>query len=199
MKIILIAAVQNLGKVGDIVEVRNGFAKNFLIPNKKAICFTVNNAKIFESKKHEFEKASQQGQEAALEIKEKISGKNIIIIENASDDGRLYGSVNAVVVADKINEIIGKKALSRSEIFLKKPIKEIGIYEVTLNLHFDVFFDVKVVVSRSESEAEAILKGDNKDKKEKANDSVVSEETSDGTSVAKPKRAPRKKKEESAE
>lgn len=189
MKIILIAAVQNLGRVGDIVEVKNGYAKNFLIPNNKALCFTANNAKVFEAKKHEFEKANEQSMENASSVKDKIFGKNVIIIENASDDGRLYGSVSAATVANQVNEVIGKKLISRSEVFLKKPIKEIGIYDVVLNLHSEVAFEVKVIVSRSESEAEAILKGG--DKKE-----VKAEEgNTEATEVEKPKRAARKKKE----
>ncbi len=162
MKVILIAAVSNLGKIGDIIEVKNGYAKNFLIPNKKAICFTANNSKIFEAKKHEFEQANQEHLASAKKVQEKIAGKEIIIIENASDDGRLYGSVNSAVVADKVNEITKGKSVSRADIFLQKPIKEIGIYAVKINPHSEVSFEVKVVVSRTESEAEAMLKAEKK-------------------------------------
>ena len=104
MKIILITSVAKLGKIGDIVEVKDGYAKNFLIPGNKAICFSENNAKIFEDKKQEFEKLNQDSIDNASKVKEAVAKKDIIIIENASDDGRLYGSVSAAVIANKINE-----------------------------------------------------------------------------------------------
>jgi large subunit ribosomal protein L9 len=165
MKIILIAAVQNLGKIGDVVEVKNGYAKNFLIPNKKAICFTVNNNKIFEAKRQEFEQENIKNLEKADSLKNIISSKDIIIIENASDDGRLYGSVNSGVIADKINEIAKQKLVSRLDIFLKKPIKEIGIYQVKISPHSEVSFDVRLIVTRSESEIDALLKAEKKGNK----------------------------------
>ncbi len=168
MKIILIAAVSNLGKIGDILQVKNGYAKNFLIPNKLAICFNEGNYKIFESRKQEFEKANENSIENASKVKSKIAGKDVIIIENASDDGRLYGSVTSAVIADKVNEILGEKAIVRTNIFLKKPIKEIGIYEVKVAPHSDVEFNIRLAVSRSESEAESLLKGEDKNQKKSA-------------------------------
>jgi large subunit ribosomal protein L9 len=158
MKVILIAAVSNLGGVGEVVDVKNGYAKNYLIPNKKAICFTVNNAKIFEQKKQEFEKANQSNLERANEVKAKVSGRDVIVIENASDDGRLYGSVSSTSIADRINKASGGSLISRSEIFLEKPIKEIGLYNILLTPHPEVSFKVRLIVSRSESEVESLLK-----------------------------------------
>ena len=149
MKIILIVAVPTLGKVGDIVEVKSGYAKNFLIPSKFAICFTSYNYKVFEAKKSEFEKINLGNFNIAEEIKAQISGKELLISENAADDGRLYGSVNSATIASKINEVIGKKAVSRANVFLKKPIKEIGTYEVTLNFHAENTFSITVVVARN--------------------------------------------------
>lgn len=160
MKVILTAAVSGLGKIGDVVEVKNGYARNFLIPNKKAICSTLNNRKIFELKKAEFEQANQSHVELATKVKNKIFGKDIIIIENASDDGRLYGSVNSSVIADAVNKIYGEKVVVRSEIFLAKPIKEIGIYKARLAAHSDVEFDLRLVVARSESEVDSVLKAE---------------------------------------
>lgn len=198
MKIILISAVSNLGKIGEVVEVKNGYAKNFLIPNKKAICFTVNNYKIFESKKHEFEQENQKNLEGASSVKDKIAGKDVIIIENASDDGRLYGSVNSSIIAAKINEIVGGKFISRTDIFLKKPIKEIGIYSIKLTPHSEVSFDVRLIVSRSESEIAALLKAEKKaaDKSEKSEEEEVAAEVVEAP-VEKPKR--KKKAEVTAE
>lgn len=162
MKVILTAAVSTLGKIGDVVEVKNGYARNFLIPNKKAICSTLNNRKIFDSKKQEFEQANQKNLDLASKVKDQILGKDIIIIENASDDGRLYGSVNSSVIADAINKVLGQKLVVRSDILLKKPIKEIGVYQAKLATHSEVAFDVCLVVTRSESEIAALLKADKK-------------------------------------
>jgi large subunit ribosomal protein L9 len=165
MKIILTVSIPQLGKIGDIIEVKNGYARNFLIPSNKAIPFTENNSAIFESKKQFFEQENQKNLDLATKFKAEIFGKDIIIIENASDDGRLYGSVNSAVIAAKINQIIGKKFVSRSSLFLKKPIKEIGIYEVKLTLYSEVSLNLKVIVTRSESEIESLLKAEKEKQK----------------------------------
>ena len=195
MKVILIDALPKLGKIGDVVVVKNGYAKNFLIPNKKAICFTEENYKSFESKKHEFEQESIARLEGASKIKALTEGKNIIIIENASDDGRLYGSVNSSLIASKINELIGEKLVEKSAIFLNKPIKEIGIYEAKLALHSELSISVKLVVSRTESEAQALL-NPKKPAKAKEESEPSLEENSDAESTPK---KPRKKKEKASE
>lgn len=195
MKVILIDALPKLGKIGDVVVVKNGYAKNFLIPNKKAICFTEENYKSFESKKHEFEQGSIARLEGASKIKALTEGKNIIIIENASDDGRLYGSVNSSLIASKINELIGEKLVEKSAIFLNKPIKETGIYEAKLALHSELSISVKLVVSRTESEAQALL-NPKKPAKAKEESESSSEENSDAESASK---KPRKKKEKASE
>ena len=195
MKVILIDALPKLGKIGDIVVVKNGYAKNFLIPNKKAICFSEENYKAFEGKKHEFEQESVKRLEGASKIKALTEGKNVIIIENASDDGRLYGSVNSSLIANKINELIGEKLVAKSAIFLNKPIKETGIYEAKLAIHSDLAITVKLVVSRSESEAQALL-NPKKPAKAKEDSETSLEENSDKENAPK---KPRKKKEKASE
>jgi len=167
MKVILISKVANFGNIGDIVNVKDGYARNFLIPQKKAINYSPANYKIFEEKKHEYELVNQENIKLAGKIRDKILGKDIIIIENASDDGRLYGSVNTVVIARKINEILGEKAVACTNILLKKPIKEIGLYNVMLNLHSDVSLELRLIVTRSESEIDNILSGKNKKEAER--------------------------------
>lgn len=196
MKIILISTVAKLGKIGDIVEVANGYAKNFLIPGGKAICYTTANYKTFEAKKSEFEQENLNNLDSAAKAKAKIAGTDLIIIENASDDGRLYGSVNSAVLAAKINEILGEKLISRTDIFLAKPIKEIGVYQVKLNLHSDVSFEVRAIVTRSESEIEALLRGGKKGNKPEQ-ESVAAESVAE-TAFAeekntKPKRVKKKR------
>lgn len=200
MKIILTSAISNLGKIGDVVEVKNGYAKNFLIPSKKAICFTSNNYKIFESKKQEFEQQNNDDLSAANKVKEMLAGKHVVIIENASDDGRLYGSVSTSVIANKINEILKQKAVAKANIFLKKPIKDIGIYEVNVVLHSDIAIQAKLIVTRSESEVDALLKAEKKsEKKSEVSEvlEVAQEEVVEAKSES-PKK-PRKKKAELAE
>ena len=195
MRVILTEVINKLGKIGEVVTVKNGYAKNFLIPKKKAICYTESNSRIFESKKSEYEKLNFQNLDLANKIKVKIEGKNITIIQNASDDGRLYGSVNSAVIANAINDIISDKAVSRSEIFLKKPIKEIGIYEFKLIVHSEAEIDLKLVVARSASEADAIL---NPEKKQiKSEEEKRFEKSDNDTRRKSSKRATRVNKEES--
>ena len=158
MKIILTSTVSGLGKVGDVLDVKNGFAKNFLIPTNKAICYSENNKSLFEAKRSEYEKASNDLLDVSNQLKNQFIGKNLIIIENASDDGRLYGSVNSAVIAAKVNEEFKKDAVNKSDIVLTKPIKEIGVYEVSVELHPENVFTIKVVISRLESEVENLLK-----------------------------------------
>lgn len=174
MKVILTAQISNLGQIGDVIEVRNGYAKNFLIPNQKAICFTPNSQKLFDARKAEFQKANDEKLALAQEVKTKLIGQNIIVIENASDDGRLYGSVNAALIAEKINKIVAKKAVEKTDVTLLNPIKDIGVYLVKIDLHPEVLLEVKVVVSRVESEVDALLKAHDKAKK----DAAVAEEKS---------------------
>jgi large subunit ribosomal protein L9 len=195
MKVILIDALPKLGKIGDVVVVKNGYAKNFLIPNKKAICFSEENYKSFESKKNHFEQESIKRLEGASKIKALTEGKNIIIIENASDDGRLYGSVNSSLIANKINEAIGEKLVEKGAIFLSKPIKETGIYEAKLVIHSDLSIVVKLVVSRSESEAHAML---NPKKPAKAKEESENSQEENSDKENSPKK-PRKKKEKVSE
>ena len=159
MKVILIAKVKNFGDVGNIVKVKDGFARNFLIPRKLAICYNDANYKIFAEQKYQFEEENIKNKNGAAKIKDEISNKDIVIIGNASDDGRLYGSVNGNIIAGKINEILNKKLVSRTNISLKKPIKEIGVYNVTVNLYADISVELRLIIARSESEIEQAISG----------------------------------------
>ncbi len=179
MQVILVSNIASLGKIGDIVEVKNGYARNFLIPTKKVISFNQNNQKLFDDRKNDFEIENQKSLDIAKDIKQKISGKDIIIIENASDDGRLYGSVSSVNIATKINEIIGSKKLSRANVFLNKPIKEIGLYQVSLNLHPELSFEVRAIVSRSQSEVDQLIKTHKKNQNKQEDSSFTNQEASD--------------------
>jgi large subunit ribosomal protein L9 len=155
MKVIL-TAKSKLGNIGDVVTVKNGYAKNFLIPNNKAICLTKQNQELFNNQQQFYQQQNSNNLELANKIKSAVANQNIIIIENASDDGHLYGSVNSATIAKKINGLHSTK-LGRNNIVLQKPIKEIGIYQVSIDLHSEVEIIAKVVVSRSESEVSAML------------------------------------------
>jgi large subunit ribosomal protein L9 len=157
MKVILISRVAKLGVVGDIVNVKDGYGKNFLIPQKKAIFFSTANYKVFEEKREHFEAENKEYFDAATINKSKLDGKNIIIIENASDDGRLYGSITTTTIANKINDIVGDKTVSRVDILLKKPIKELGVFDVKVDLYSDVIAQINIVVSRNDSESETLI------------------------------------------
>ncbi|MES2677613.1 MAG: 50S ribosomal protein L9 [Pseudomonadota bacterium] len=176
MKVILISRVAKLGSIGDVVNVKDGYGKNFLIPQKKAIFCNEANYKIFEAKKQQFEAQNQNHSSAAEAHKAKLNGKNVIILGNASDDGRLYGSVTTATVATKINEVLGEKVVSRIDILLKKPIKDIGVHDVKVDLYSGIIAEVRVIVSRSESEIENLLANhlalEEKSKKAKAENQV---------------------------
>ena len=157
MKVILISKVANYGNIGDVVDVKNGYARNFLIPGKKAIHYSLENYKSFEDKKKEIESKNQEALVKATEVKASIDGKDIIIIENASDDGRLYGAVSTAMIADKVSQILSNLEITRSDIALEKPIKETGVYNVAVNLHSDVVAKVRLVVARNESEVKGVI------------------------------------------
>ena len=190
MKVILISRVAKLGNIGDVVTVKDGYGKNFLVPQKKAIFYNVANYKIFESKKQQFETENQQNSSGAEISKAKLNGKDIIILGNASDDGRLYGSVTTATVAAKVNEVLGSKTVSRIDVLLRKPIKDIGVHEVKIDLYSGIIAEVRVIVSRSESEIANILaaytSGDDKSKKKDKTEEVAEEKLvlSDAIAIA---------------
>ena len=159
MKVILISKFANLRNVGDIVNVRGGYGKNFLIPQKKAIFYSVANYKTFEAKKQQFEAENQANCSSAEVNKVKLDGKFISILGNASDDGKLYGSITTAIIANEVNKIFDKALISRANIILRKPIKEIGIHDVKVDLYSNIVANVRVVVARTESEVESLIEG----------------------------------------
>lgn len=152
MEVILIEPVRKLGNVGDIVKVKNGFARNYLIPNKKALRTTQENIAYFESKKAEIEKQNKAKLDQADKIAKAIEGSFVVVIRQAGDDGRLYGSVSALDIARGLSES-SKQEVDRNQVVLNTPIKYIGIYEININLHGDINAKVNINVSRTEGEA----------------------------------------------
>ena len=157
MKIILLERVEKLGVIGDVVTVKDGFARNFLLPNKKALRANEANRKVFEANRERIvaDNASRRG-EAETEAKA-IDGTSVTLIRQASNTGQLYGSV-AVRDLVEMLEAAGHK-IPKSAIVLDKPIKAIGVYDVKVALHPEVSVSVKVNVARSPEEAEMQAKG----------------------------------------
>ncbi|MBS0185131.1 MAG: 50S ribosomal protein L9 [Proteobacteria bacterium] len=153
MQVILLERVPNLGQIGSVVDVKPGYARNYLLPKKKALRVTPENIAIFEKQKAHLEASNLTKKAEAETCAQKIQGFTITLIRQAGDSGHLYGSVTprdiSVILMQKGIEI------KRSQIVLKAPIKEIGIYECDLILHPEVIVPLTLVVAQSEEEAQA--------------------------------------------
>ena len=160
MQIILISKIKNLGDIGDVVKVKNGYAKNYLFPQKKAINYSKINYEAFEEQKQKLQEENKKKKEQALINQEKINKKDVIIIENAGDDGRLYGSVSNIRLASYVNEITKENLVKKSNIVVYVPIKNIGKYKVSFELHSEVVFDKEIIVARTQEEAKKIKSGE---------------------------------------
>ncbi|MEM8696699.1 MAG: 50S ribosomal protein L9 [Pseudomonadota bacterium] len=157
MDIILLERVGNLGTIGDVVTVKDGYARNFLLPNKKALRANKANKEIFEANRERLEKENEERRAAAATEGEKIDGMTIELIRQASNTGQLYGSVS---VRDIVAELESKgEAVTKKQVVLERPIKAIGMHEVRIELHAEVDATVKVNVARSPEEAELQAQG----------------------------------------
>ena len=159
MQIILLERVENLGTIGDEVQVKNGFARNFLIPQGKALLATDANRARFEAEKAEIEARNEKVREEAAKSGEGLDGKTFVLIRQAGENGQLFGSVAARDVAEAATES-GTK-VGRSQVLLNTPIKTIGVHEVEIRLHPEVTVTVTMNVARSEDEAERQAAGEN--------------------------------------
>lgn len=152
MQIILLERVEKLGQMGDVVTVKDGYARNFLLPGKKALRATKENQKVFDSQKKEIEASSLKAKKEADGVAKKMEGVSITLLRQAGETGQLYGSVSSRDIAAALGEEGFKVA--RNQVTLDKPIKEIGISAVTVRLHPEVSVSVKVNTARSVEEAE---------------------------------------------
>ena len=145
MQVILLEKVANLGNLGDVVKVKDGYARNFLIPSRQARRATEAAMKEFEAKRAELESAAQAKLAAAQSLGEKLSGKSVKVTQKAGVDGRLFGSVTNADVADALNRIDFK--VVKSQVRMPNgPLKTVGEHTVTVAPHGDVVVEVKVVV-----------------------------------------------------
>lgn len=158
MKIILLEKIEKLGSLGDVIEVKNGYARNFLLPKGKALRATSENIKFFEDKADELKKKNDADISEATKELNKLNDKTFIVIRQAGENGQLFGSVTTRDIA-KILEENGIHGISKSQISLLEPIKSLGIFEVKVNLHAEVSCLIKINVARTEEEAELQEKG----------------------------------------
>jgi len=157
MEVILLERVEKLGAIGDVVKVKDGFARNYLLPRKKALRANEANRKVFEANRERIvaENASRRG-EAETEAKS-IDGTSVTLIRQASNTGQLYGSVSARDIVDALGADGAK--VTKSQVILDRPIKAIGVHEVKVALHPEVSVTVKVNVARSPEEADLQAQG----------------------------------------
>ncbi len=158
MKVILLERVERLGGLGDVVSVRDGFARNFLLPQSKALRATEGNLKVFEAQKAEIESRNAAARASASRAAERLDGKSYVLIRQAGDSGQLYGSVTARDVTDAIAAEGGR--VERAMVVLDKPIKTLGLHTVKLRLHAEVATTVTINVARSADEAERQARGE---------------------------------------
>ena len=159
MQVILLERVENLGSIGDEVKVRDGYGRNYLLAQKKALRATDANRKVFEARRAEIEAKNAEARTAAEGSSKSIDGKSYVLIRQAGEAGQLYGSVSARDIADEIARKGAK--VDRGAVVLDKPIKTVGMYDVRIRLHAEVSVMVKVNVARSEDEAERQARGEN--------------------------------------
>ncbi|MBX9707422.1 MAG: 50S ribosomal protein L9 [Caulobacteraceae bacterium] len=158
MKVVLLERVENLGAIGDVVTVKDGFARNFLLPRDKALRATSKNLEKFELDRAAIEARNEKNKAEAQKIADKIDGQSYVMIRQAGETGQLYGSVAGRDVAEAVQAEGGK--VERSQVVLNTAIKTLGVHEVLVRLHPEVTATVKINVARSADEAERQAKGE---------------------------------------
>ena len=159
MKVILLERVEGRGGLGEVVTVKDGYARNFLLPRQKALRATAANMKVFEAQRAQIEARNAEARAAASRSGESLDGESYVLIRQAGESGQLYGSVSGRDVADIINAEGGK--VERSMVVLDKPIKTLGLHEVKVRLHAEVVVTVTLNIARSQDEAERQARGEN--------------------------------------
>ena len=157
MDIILLERVEKLGNIGDVVSVKDGFARNYLLPNKKALRANEKNKQVFEANRAKIEADNAERRSSAEAQSGNVEGKQVVLIRASSNSGQLYGSVSVRDIVDALNEQGAN--VSKQMIVLERPIKTIGVFDVRVNLHPEVAVTVKVNVARSADEADLQSQG----------------------------------------
>ncbi len=152
MEIILLERIEKLGTIGDVVTVKDGYARNFLLPNKKALRANDANRKVFEANRGKIESDNAAKRGEAEVHSANVEGKSVVLIRASSNAGQLYGSVSVRDIVDALNA--DGAGIAKSMVVLERPIKTIGVFDVKVTLHPEVAVMVKVNVARSPDEAE---------------------------------------------
>lgn len=152
MEVILLERIERLGQMGDVVRVKDGYARNYLLPQKKALRATKDNMSHFEGQRAQLEAQNLERRSEAEAAAGKMEGLSCVLVRQASDMGQLYGSVSSRDIADALSE--GGVKIDKRQVSLDRPIKTLGIHGVRIVLHPEVFVQVDVNVARSEAEAE---------------------------------------------
>ena len=156
MEVILLERIEKLGNMGDVVSVKPGFGRNFLLPQEKALRATKANLARFEAEREYLEQRNAENRDKAATDGEKLDGTSVTLIRKAGDTGNLYGSVSARDVAEHLES----KGVKRNMVVMENPIKTLGLHTVKVKLHPEVLVNVQVNVARSEDEAERQAKGE---------------------------------------
>lgn len=159
MQVILLERIAKLGQMGDIVTVKDGYARNFLLPQKKALWASQANIDAFEADKAQLEARNLETKKEADALAERLNGQQFVVIRQASDSGSLYGSVTTRDAADAATE--AGFSVDRKQVVLTAPIKDLGLHKVIVQLHPEVDAEIEMNVARSEEEAELQAQGIN--------------------------------------
>jgi large subunit ribosomal protein L9 len=155
MEIILLERIENLGQMGDVVKVRPGFARNFLLPQKKALRASKANLEVFEKQRVQLEALNLKRREEAAAVAEKMKGVRVLMVRQAGEAGHLYGSVSGRDIGDAIKE--QGFTIARQQVLQDQPIKTLGTFPIKVALHPEVVVTVTVIVARSQEEAERAI------------------------------------------
>ena len=158
MQVILLERIGRLGQMGDVVNVRNGFARNFLLPQKKALRATPENLARFEKDRGQLEARNLELKKEAEAVAARLGGQSFVAIRQAGDTGQLYGSVTTRDIAEVVTA--GGFSIDRRQVILDRPIKTLGLQGVRIALHPEVIVEVALNVARSEDEAERQARGE---------------------------------------
>jgi large subunit ribosomal protein L9 len=158
MNIILLERVAKLGQMGEVVRVRDGYARNFLLPQGKALRATETNKKQFEGQRAQLEARNLERKSEAQTVAEKLNGQTFVVIRQAGDSGQLYGSVSSRDIAEAATA--GGFSVERHQVVLHVPIKTLGLHKTPVHLHPEVDVEIIVNVARSAEEAERQAKGE---------------------------------------
>lgn len=158
MQVVLLERVEKLGQIGDVVKVKDGFARNYLLPKKKALRATKSNLAYFETQRAQLEARNLEQRKEAEQVGGKLKGKTFVLLRQAGDRGQLYGSVSPRDIADAVTA--GGFSIARTQVPIDKAIKAIGLHEVAVVLHPEVRVPVTINVARTEDEAERQARGE---------------------------------------